>query len=122
MHRGDFRRCAYGALALFVGFCCSTPARAQSQFGGQARADAAASAIVLAVQQGISSLPPTSGQSFTYEFDPKLDAYTASPALGPTVLRSPQTVGAGKLSFRGAATYFAIDQTLGPILYREDFD
>src|SRR5882672_5366874 len=64
------------------------------QFGAQCRADAASKMIVLGVQQGISSLPPTSGQSFSYEFNPELDTYVTSERLGPTSFRAPQTIGA----------------------------
>ena len=88
-----------------------------NQFGVQSRADAAAEMIVLGVQQGISSLPPTSGQSFTYEFDPTLGTYTASGRLGPTSFRSPQTVGSGKFSFRLATSYFDLTKTNQPIPY-----
>jgi hypothetical protein len=97
------------------------PVRAQgnpNQFGGQQRADAASEMIVLGVQQGISSLPPTSGQSFTYTFDPKLGTYVPSTQLGPTSFRSPQTVGAGKFSFRFATSYFELSDTKGPIPYQ----
>jgi Putative MetA-pathway of phenol degradation len=89
----------------------------RNQFGGQDRADSASRMIVLGVQQGISSLPPTSGQSFTYEFDPKLDTYVASTLLGPTSLRSPQTVGARKFSIRIAGSYFELADTKAPIPY-----
>jgi hypothetical protein len=95
----------------------TTAARAQSpnQFGGQDRAEAASRMIVLGVQQGISSLPPTSGQSFTYEFDPTLATYVSSEQLGPTALRSPQTVGANKFSVRVAGSYFELADTVQPI-------
>jgi len=93
-------------------------ARAQNQFGGQDRADAARRMIVLGVQQGISSLPPTSGQAFSYEFDPARDTYVRSTRLGPTSFRSPQTVGAGNFSVRLATSYFELADSLGPIPYR----
>lgn len=98
----------------------SAPAHAQNpnQFGGQARSDATARMIVLGVQQGISSLPPTSGQSFTYELDPTLATYVSSERLGPTALRSPQTIGANKFSFRMAASYFELANTKAPIPYQ----
>lgn len=86
-------------------------------FGVQDRADAAKQMIVLAVQQGISSLPPTSSQSFSYEYDPNKDTYVRNQLLGPTVLRSPQTIGAGHFSVRLAASYFALSDSLGPTDY-----
>src|SRR5215470_3350275 len=89
----------------------------ENQFGGQDRADAARRMIVLGVQQGISSLPPMSGQAFSYEFDPARDTYVRSKRLGPTVLRSPQTLGAGHLSLRVATSYFALSGSPGPIPY-----
>lgn len=98
----------------------SAVARAQNpnQFGGQARADATSRMIVLGVQQGISSLPPTSGQSFTYELDPTLATYVSSERLGPTALRSPQTIGANRFSFRMATSYFELANTKAPIPYQ----
>jgi hypothetical protein len=98
-------------------------ARAQGdQFGGQARANAASRAIVLAVQQGISALPPTAGQSLIYEFNRKLDVPVRTERLGPTSLRAPETVGEGNFSLRAAASYFDLPATLGPIDYRLGFD
>src|SRR5262245_1510977 len=94
------------------------PGWAQNQFGGQTRANAASRAIVLAVQQGISALPPTSGQSFIYEFDPNLGVPVRSERLGPISLRTPETIGSGKLTLRAATSYFALPDSLGPIDYR----
>jgi hypothetical protein len=104
--------CVVGALWL------PSLARAQSnQFGGQDRADAAARMIVLGVQQGISSLPPTSGQSFTYEFDPQLATNVTSERLGSTSFRTPQTIGTNKFSLRFAASYFELADSFAPIPY-----
>jgi len=91
---------------------------AQNQLGGQTRADAASQAIVLAVQQGISALPPTSGQSFLYEFDPNLGVPVRSERLGPISLRTPETIQSGTFSLRAATSYFALPASLGPIDYR----
>jgi hypothetical protein len=88
-----------------------------AQFGIQDRADAARQMIALAVQQAIGALPPTSAQSFTYRFDPATDTYIADAVLGPTAFRSPQVIGKGRLSLRAAASYFEVDDTLGPIRY-----
>lgn len=87
------------------------------QFGVQQRAESARRMIVLAVQQAISSLPPASGQSFAYRFDPASDTYVVNTHLGPTALRVPDTLGAGNISLRTAASYFDLDDTLGPIDY-----
>lgn len=89
----------------------------ENQFGGQDRADAARQMIILGVQQGIATLPPLSGQAFTYEYDPASDTYVRGKRLGPTSLRSPQTVGAGHLSVRVATSYFELADSLGPIPY-----
>jgi hypothetical protein len=105
-----------GIVAGVLGL--STAAFAQHQFGVQGRADAASQMIVLGVQQGISSLPPTSGQSFMYEFDPTLATYVSSELLGPTALRSPQTIGARKFSIRLAGSYFELADTKAPIPYQ----
>ena len=111
-----------GVLAAGLTVPAVVWAQNANQFGGQDRADAAQQMTVLAVQQAISSLPPTSAQSFTYAFDLDSGAYTVSQNLGPTVLRSPETIGAGKLSVRVAASYFALDQTFGPIEYGWEID
>lgn len=94
-------------------------ARAQSNaaFGVQQRANAAQQMILLGVSQGISNLPPTSGQSFVYEYDEVLDTYKATGLLGPTAYRSPLTIGKGKMSFRVAGSYFELVNTQNPINY-----
>ena len=106
-------------VILLVGVSCTlaSAAGAQDRFGGQARADAAGRMVILGVQQGISSLPPTSGQSIVYEFDPELSTFVPSEQLGPTSFRSTQTIGKGKWSLRGSMTYFRLHQTFGPIKY-----
>jgi hypothetical protein len=63
------------------------------QLGGFCRAQAAQQMIVVGVQQGISSLPPTSGQSFSWTYDTAIDTYVRSDILGPMSFRTPQTVG-----------------------------
>ncbi|MEW6268454.1 MAG: hypothetical protein AB1689_04050 [Thermodesulfobacteriota bacterium] len=97
----------------------ATDARAQSNaaFGVQQRADAARQLIILGVSQGISSLPPTTGQSFVYEYDEALDTYKATGLLGPTAYRSPLTLGKGKMSLRVAGSYFELVNTQNPIDY-----
>jgi hypothetical protein len=97
-------------------------AQIKNQFGGQDRADAAREMIILGVQQGIATLPPMSGQAFSYAYDPASDTYVRSKRLGPTVLRSPQTVGAGHLSLRVATSYFALHGSPGPIPYHIQSD
>ena len=121
------RLCRLGVWTL-VGCVVSLPrpdrvlAQGGGQFGGQARADAASQAIVLAVQQGISALPPTAGQSLVYEFNRQLDVPVRGERLGPTSLRAPETVGEGNFSLRAAVSYFDLPATLGPIDYRLEFD
>lgn len=83
----------------------------------QGEADAAKQLIILGVQQAISSLPPTSAQSFTYTFDPETDVFVRSDRLGPTVLRSPKTIGQGRWSLRLATSYFELSESFGPIDY-----
>jgi hypothetical protein len=115
-----FARSALLLVALLAGVLWR-PQRGHAQanqFGGQDRADAARQMIVLGVQQGISSLPPMSGQAFSYEFDPARDTYVRSKQLGPTSFRAPQTVGAGNLSVRFATSYFELADSLSPIPYR----
>jgi len=97
--------------------CGSTSGQGANQFGVQDRARATQQMIVIAVQQAISSLPPTSAQSFVYRFNTADDTYEVDTLLGPTVLRSAQAIGTGKLSLRAAVSYFELDETLGPISY-----
>jgi hypothetical protein len=114
------RRPAGRLVALAAVVATTYPAHAVEncgQFGGFCRAQAAQQAIVLGVQQGISSLPPTSGQSFSWTYDPALDTYVRSQLLGPMSFRTPQTVGKGYLSTRLALSYFALGDSFGPITY-----
>lgn len=113
------------SVALLAGVCgwpVRGRAQIENQFGGQDRADAARQMIILGVQQGIGTLPPMSGQAFSYEYDPASDTYLRSKRLGPTALRSPQTVGAGHLSLRVATSYFELADSLGPIPYHVQSD
>lgn len=92
-------------------------AQSNSAFGVQQRADAAQQMILLGVSQGVSNLPPTSGQSLVYEYDEALDTYKATGLLGPTAYRSPLTIGKGKMSIRVAGSYFQLNNTQNPITY-----
>lgn len=93
-----------------------------NQFGGQDRASAVSQMIVLGVQQGISSLPPTSGQSFLYHFDPEAGTFVPEERLGPSIFRSTETVGKGYLNVRVGASYFALAQTFDPVQYLIEYD
>jgi len=106
-------------IAVCVGGCVVAPVSfaQDGHLGGQARADAARRMIVLAVQQGISSLPPASGQALVYEYDHEQDTYARSAQLGPTALRSTRTVGRGRLSLRVAVSYLDIDERFDAITY-----
>ena len=120
--RGTLLRSAALLIIVLLALVSAGVAHAQNrnQFGAQERADAAHELIVLAVERGIASLPPTTGQAVTYEFDPASDALHRSLRLGPTVLRSAQTIGRGTFSVRVAASYFDANQSLGPINYLFD--
>lgn len=74
--------------------------------GVECRSDAAHDAIVLGVQAGISALPPTSGQSFSYEFDPETLMHRPSAQAGPISFRAPFRVGPGNATVRMAFSYF----------------
>src|SRR5262249_49848816 len=91
---------------------------AELQIGVKTRAVATDLPIVLAVQQGISALPPTSGESFIYEFDTNTGSPIRSERLGPISLRTPETIDRGVLTFRAATSDFALPATLGPIDFR----
>lgn len=119
------RFCATGASLLVAVALGSAPAHGQAadQFGIQSRTDAARQMIVVAIQQGISSLPPTSGQSFTYRFDEEIQSWQPTERLGPTSFRVPETIGQGNASVRVAGSYFDLDESFGPADYRaEDLD
>lgn len=96
----------------------AVPVQGSNQYGGQDRADAAQDMIVLAVQQVIDALPPSSGQAFSYEYDPEKDTYVRSATLGPTALQSTRPLGTGRFSLRAAASYFDLSQSFGPMTYR----
>lgn len=110
----DFASCL---VALTVALVPRPSIAGSSHFGAQERADAAHQLIVLAVQQGISALPPASGQALLYQYNPEEDTYSRSAQLGPTALRSTRTIGSGKLSLRVAASYFDLAQRFAPITY-----
>lgn len=97
----------------------ASPAAAQSsrnQFGGQDRADAASQAIVLAVQHGISMLPPTSGQAYTWK--PSVYGGDWTYQTGPNSFRVPETVEQGATSVRLSASFFRATANLSPTPYR----
>jgi len=102
---------------LFVLVSSAQGAPIGGQLGGQARADAAQSMIVLAVEQGIAALPPPSGQAYSYEYDPARDTYVRSQRLGPTAFRATESVGTGHFNLRLAASYFDLNGSFGPIPY-----
>lgn len=81
----------------------------------EAQAAAASRTLVLAVQQAVSSLPPSSGQAFTYAFDTETGVLTRGDRLGPTVLHGTETTGRGQATLRIAGSYLGLGQTFGPI-------
>ena len=93
---------------------------AQGQTLPSVEAAATRKAILLGVERGISSLPPSSGQSVNYVFDEELGVFKRSPLVGPTALRSPITIGEGSVAFRVASSYFDASQNFGPAFYRID--
>src|SRR5512145_2727904 len=104
-------------LLVALGLAGGAAAQTRNPFGLQGRADAASQMIVLGVQQGIPSLPPSSGQAVTYDYNEELGTFVESEQLGPTVLRAPQTIGARRLSLRFATSYFELGETFAPIVY-----
>lgn len=108
---------AWLASVAFVAVATDARAQSNAAFGVQQRADAARQLIILGVSQGISSLPPMTGQSIVYEYDEALDTYRATGLLGPTAFRSPLTIGKGRMSFRVAGSYFELVNTQNPIDY-----
>lgn len=111
-----------GVCAVVVMASSPVPTIGQSpldNFGGQSRADAASKMLVLAVQQGISTLPPTAGQSFSYKLDPELGTFVPDEGrLEPVSFRSTQVIQPGTFSVRAAASFFHLDDSFGPILYQ----
>jgi hypothetical protein len=71
--------------------------------------------IGLAIQQNLSSLPPTPAQAIVYEFDPELSTFLASNQLEPVAFHSARTIAKGQLNFRLAASYLELEEFFGPI-------
>ena len=122
MRQGMIRRLSPIVVSSLLVAALLPPARAGAQadnnpYGLQQRAGAASQMIILGVQQGISSLPPTSGQAFTYDYNAEIGTFVQSEQLGPTILRSTQTIGASRLSLRFATSYFDLNKSLDPINY-----
>lgn len=115
--RGCIRLILLGTALLALGPGMPSSLFAQDDLGRATRADAARSMIVLAVQLGIDSLPPTSGQSLSWHFEPGVEAPVANKHLGPTVLRTADTVGENNASIRLATSYFELSEEFGPIDY-----
>ena len=115
------RRLWFAALAT-VALSLFAPtlgiAQSRNQFGRADRAAGAGQLITLAVQQAISQLPPTAGQSFTFRFDPGKDTFVRSDRQGPTVLLSPRTIGKGTFSARMGVSYFRLSGKFDPVFYR----
>src|SRR5262249_49102320 len=116
-------RPGFAGLVLAAAVVAARHAAGQTpdEFGAQARANATRQMIVLAVQQAIGTLPPTSGQSLTYRFDEHVGEWIIDPVLGPTALRAPQVIGKSKLNLRASTSYFSASDTLGPIPYAVDW-
>lgn len=108
------------AAVLVVVLYTGRRAEAQGVRLQQSQADAAQRMILLAVEQGIAALPPASGQSFNYVYDPQRDTFIRSRQPGPIVLRSPETLGKGVADVRVAASYFHLDESFSPIGYELD--
>ncbi len=60
---------------------------------------------------GDPSLPPGSPQTADYRYDPQLDTFTRSDALGPTAFVSLNTVGRGRWSVGFRASYQDLSRT-----------
>jgi len=84
----------------------------------QSQADSAERMIGAMVQRGIDSLPPGSGQLASYHFDHERDTFVREQVLGPTALRSPQTIARNRWDFRFSTSYFESNQVFEPIDYR----
>lgn len=106
------------ALVASLGFAAAAEAQvSRNQFGAQDRADAATRLIALSVQRAISSLPPPSGQTPTYTYDPRFDTYAVSHQLGPIVFRTPRTIGKGTFTLRTSTSYFELSEGFSPAAY-----
>ncbi len=103
-------------LALTSLICAPSTATGQS-FGAQARADQVPLLVLIGVTQATSTLPPSSGQSFLFQYDPALDTYVASSRLGPTAFRTAQTIGRGNFGLRFAGSYLDLNRNFDTIAY-----
>lgn len=117
--RRSVRSPARGGLSIVaaLGVVLAGAPHGLAQTVPSVNAKATREAILLGVDRGISSLPPSAGQSINFRFDPGLGVYTQSPLVGPTALRTPLTIGEGNVALRVAASYFAASQTFGPAFY-----
>ncbi len=112
-------RSSSGFLVLLLLVVLTSAAHGQqNQFGGQDRAEAAERLVRLAVQQGVTSLPPTAGQGAAYEYDAKKGTFVRSTVLGPSALRTTRSIGKGKLALRVATSYFEFEESFDPIVYQ----
>lgn len=113
-------RLVSATVAWLAGTLAAAPAAGQlllTPIAGE-QAAAAQQMIVVAVQQAISSLPPSAGQAFSYSYDPEADTFVKTNRLGPTALRSTDPIRKGQFDVRFAASYFALDQSFEPIDYQ----
>lgn len=108
--------------AIITAIVSTVHAAPLPRFGAQTFASGASAAVTLAIVQAVEgiALPPASGQSFAYDWSPELGTFVASEQLGPTVLRSPQTIGANRFSLRVGASYFDLNEMFSPISYGID--
>jgi murein DD-endopeptidase MepM/ murein hydrolase activator NlpD len=103
-------------VALWPG--SAEPGSSVSAAIATSQAQALQQLLAVAIEQNISSLPPAAGQSFLYEWDPFLDTYARSIFLGPVSFRTPNTIGKGRFTLRGAASFFALNETFRPVDYQ----
>jgi hypothetical protein len=116
-HAGPRAACL---AALAIGGLLATSAAAQGGpdfFGNRARIDAANTSILLAVQQGVSALPPATAQGREYRYDRDLDTFVPTKLLGPTAFRRPESIEPGRFAARMAISYFDLERTLTPVVY-----
>src|SRR5581483_1385587 len=85
-----------------------------------AQIEAVKQSVRVAVQQAISALPPTAGQSFLYEIVPDEEveiAFGKSPRLGPISFRAPEVLAPNSFDFRVATSYFQLSHDFAPVAY-----
>lgn len=88
-----------------------------AQVISKSQAEGVKKLVLVAVERGISSLPPSTGQAYSYDWNPEIETFERSGFAGPVSFRTPATIGPGHLSVRVASSFFSLSKHYDPIDY-----